>query len=457
MRRDRCALFLALALSTFASGAFAQDAGVPPAAPDPHAQTAPSPGPVDPNAPLPPGHPPMNGGGDANGGGDPHGGSIRRAQLPESAASEDPSLPRGVMVVRMIDPRGNPVPDASVRVGSMREGESAGAQEIRTGPDGVARIEGLSTDGSVAYRVSAEHEGARFGAPPFQMGAAGYRVQLVRFDVSHTPRAMLLWDTRAEIRFKDDRAVVVVRAKLVNLTALSLGESAAQPVTFVPTDGLRFTLPQPHTAFVTQPSMSDVHLTEEGNAAVFRGSVPPTTGEPTDVVFQYQVKLEGGDVDLAMGLPLPVVSASVVTEAPPGLTLSVAGMPAPETREVEGQRILITGLERRPDDPPLSELRVHLGGIPRASGPLREGAAALATLITLGAVGYGLSRRRAMGEKRSRTELEAERARVLDEMTELARLRDAGEVGPVTYERRRRELSLWLASLLKELDAAPAA
>jgi hypothetical protein len=450
MRTDRAALLLVLALGLYAPSALAQDAAVE----NPHVV---APGPVDPNAPMPPGHPPIDGQGDLPQGDDPHGGNApHRPHLPESFATEAPELPSGVLVVRVVDARGTPIPDVNVRIGAMREGEAAGAQEVRTGPDGTARVERLDTEG-VAYRLSTEYRGARFGAPPFQIApGVGYQVQIVRHEVTNSPRGVLLWEARAEVRFKDDRAVIVVRLKIVNLTGMALGGAEAHPTAFVPPEGLRFTIPDGHTAFVTEPSMSDVRLTEEGNTVVLRGSIPPTASEPVDVVFQYQMKLKGGDIDLAMALPLSVVAATVVAEAPPGLTLSVAGMPPAEVREGEGDRILITGVERRPDDPPITALSLHLGGIPRAAGPWRTVASVVSALMVLLAIGYGLSRGRIARAGRTRAELEAERDRVLAEMASLKRLRDEGEVGPMTFDRRRRELALWLASLLKELDA-PAA
>lgn len=448
MRRDRSPYVFALALALAAPSALAQDAAV--VAPPRVA----APGPVDPSAPMPPGHPPIDSA--PQGGGDPHG-AIQRANVAESFSNEASDLPPGVLVVRVVNARGEPIPEVRVRVGSMREGEPAGAQEVRTGPDGTARIEGLDMSDGVAYRLSTEHEGARFGAPPFQLShTAGQRVQIVRHEVTHSPRGILIWEARAEVRFKDDRAIVVVRAKIVNLTAMALGGAAAQPMTFVPTDGLRFGIPTPHTAFVTEPSMADMRLTEDNGAALFRGSVPPTTAEPLDVVFQYQVKLTGGDVDFDMAMPLQVVSASVITEAPPGLTLSVAGMPAAQQQQGDGQRVLMTGIERRPDDPPIASLRVHLGGIPRAAGPARTVAAAVAALVTLATLAYAFVKRRGAYAKRSRAVATAERDRVLAEMAELARLRREGDVGPVTYERRRRELALWLAAILRELEASSA-
>ncbi len=464
MRASSLIVALSLALGTPAALAqdastAAQDAGaaaVTDAAPSPAENPRVAmPGPVDPRSPMPPGHPPIDGNGGGPPSGDPHGGSLQRSNIPQPFATEAPELPSGVIVVRVIDAQGAPQAGVTVRVGAMREGEASGSQDVVTGADGTARVEGLDTDG-VAYRLSTEYRGARFGAPPFQLSpGVGYQVQIVRHEVTNTPRGVLIWEAREEIQFKDDRAVVVVRARVVNLSAMSVGGAPAQPMTYVPPDGLRFSIPEGHTAFVTEASMSDIRLTEEGNTVVLRGSVPPTTSEPLDVVFQFQMKLSGGDVDLAVGMPLTVVSATVVSEAPPGLTLSAAGMPAAETRDGEGQRFLITGVERRPDDPPISAIQVHLGGIPRASGPARTAASAIAALLVLSTMAYGLRRGRS-ARARTRADLEAERDRVLDEMASLKHLREEGEVGPVTFERRRRELAVWLASLLKELDATPA-
>ncbi len=458
MRTD-LARALALSLALAARTAAAQDAAAPAAPPADASTTAP--GPVDPTQPLPPGHVPVDSadphGGDPHGG-DPHGGdNIHRARLPESYARESAELPPGVVVVRVVDARGTPQPEVMVRVGAMREGEVAGAQEVRTGLDGTARIERMATDGTMAYRLSTERNGARFGAPPFQLPLEhGYEVQLVRHEVTDQPRGVLLWEARAEVRFKDDRAVFVLRFKLVNLSAMSLGDGGAQPTAFVPPAGIRFPLPSSYTAFVTQPSMGDQRLTEEGGAAVFRGSVPPTTTEPLDIVYQFQVKLEGGDVALSLPMPLPVVSATVITEAPPGLTLAVDGMPTAEARQSEGQRVLLTGLERRPNDPHLASLNVRLGGIPAAAGPARLAASAGAGAIVLGALGYALSRRRQAASKRPRAAAESDRDRLLAEMRELAALHRDGEVGPQTFARRRRELATALALLLKELDEAAA-
>jgi hypothetical protein len=119
-------------------------------------------------------------------------------------------------------------------------------------------------------------------------------------------------------------------------------------------------------------------------------------------------------------------------------------------------------MERRPSDAPMETVRIRLGGIPRAAGPMRTAAAGAAGALVLASLFLAIGRARKGGARRTAAEVDAERDRVLAEVEELARLKESGEVGPKTYARRRRELALWLASLLKEREdvaqvTAPAA
>lgn len=412
---------------------------------------APHPGPVDPHAALPPGHPPTAA--------DPHAGAeIQRAAVPQTFAEEAPGLAPGVVLVRVVNAAGDPQPEALVRLGAMRDGDRDTPREARTDNNGVARFEGLDRGSGIAYRASTEREGARFGAMPFQLGArSGYRVQLVRHEVEHGGRAVLLWDARVELRFKDDRIVVVHRYRVANLSGLALPGDPPHPTAYVPQPGLRFGLPAGYTAFQAAPSMDDLRLNAEGDVAILQGSVAPTVDQPVEVTWQYHVPIRGGDVSLEMSLPLPLVNATLASEAPRGLSMEVEGMPAAERRVSQGENILITGVNRQPNDPAVRSFRIHLRGIPAAAGPERTVAAVIAGALVLGALGLAVRRRKAPGGGRDRAELEAERDRILAEMRALVGLRETGEVGPETYARRRRELALWLAATLRALDpdAAP--
>lgn len=377
---------------------------------------------------------------------------VHRAEVPRTVAEEAEGLEAGTVLVRVVDSAGRPLTDALVRLGAMREGNAETPREMRTDADGIARFERLDHGNNIAYRASTDWEGARFGATPFQLPAhRGYRVQLVRHAVDHTGRAVLLWDTRIEMRFKDDRLVVVHRHRVANLSGLALGSTQPDPRAYVPTEGMRFGLPAGYTAFTVAPSMDDLRVAAEGDVAVVRGSVLPTLDEPQEITYQYHLRVSGGDMEFRTSLPLPLVNATVASEAPRGLALSVEGFPTPELRDSRGERIFVTGMQRRPSDPPVREIRIRLTGIPASAGPARLVASLAGVGLVLGALGTALSRRRKARGGRPRAELEAERDRILDEMAELARLHREGEVGPQNYARRKDELTLWLATVLRSL------
>ncbi len=399
---------------------------------------------------------------------------VRRAQLPQPFADESPDLPPGTILVRVLDGQGQVVPDCVVRVGSMREGERGAPVERRTGADGLARFEGLERGTRVAYRVTTEHEGAKFGADPFQLPPnRGYQVQLVRLDVSNEPRAILVTEARAEIGFQDDRIVLVQRFSLVNISTLGLEDGAPRPVTWVPRGGIEFSLPQGYSAFRTDEQamgMTDLHIEERNSRVRVTGSLPPTDPRnPVQIVWQSRVKFDQRDVPIELTFPdLPVLAATIVAQAPAGMTLEVEGMPAAEERNANGQRILITGRQRGSrSDPNIGGLRIRLRNIPATHGPERDASAALAIAIAVAAVAAGA--RRARSGQKSRVELQRarreedlreERAKIVDEIRTLAREHARGDVGPETFRRQRAELSSALAAVdraLGALDAGPSA
>lgn len=426
-----------------------------------HPPVSASTGERNPSPPLPPGHPPIAADTTAR----DHGHGIealpgfRHVQLPEEGVFESPDLPPGVVLVRVVDANGNPVPGVNVRLGSMRQGESHRSYEIRTRSDGVAQFEGLPTGTNFAYRASIEHQGARFVSQPFQISTgAGARVQIVRFDVEHEPRSVLISDARVEIAFRDDRLVVVQRASLVNFSNMSLTGQDPRPVAYVPAGGLRFRLPAGYSAFRAEEEMSDVRITEENGYAVVRGTFPPTgPGRSIAVAFQYHVKLESENMSLSLSLPaLPVLRATVVSQAPPGMRLEVEGFAPAEERHHEGQRILITGRQRQSrEDPAISEMNIRLSGIPSMAGPERTVAVSIALALVFGSLVFGLRQRSRVGmTERNPSVSQAKQKRLLAEAVVWARAYAAGTIGPETHARRRRELIAALARVLAE--SAPA-
>ncbi|MFO0629112.1 MAG: hypothetical protein U0325_26285 [Polyangiales bacterium] len=166
----------ALVLTLTAGRVGAQDAAV---------QADPTPGPVAPDTALPPGHPPV-----AAGGNPQEAPALNRPDLPRTQVEEREDVPAGEVEAQVVDARGNPVPEALVRLGSMQGGEPGPAVERRASPNGVVRFVGLATGQSVAYRLSVERDGVRFSAAPFQLTTRrGVRAQLVRYDLSRDPAA----------------------------------------------------------------------------------------------------------------------------------------------------------------------------------------------------------------------------------------------------------------------------
>lgn len=462
--RARRALCLALLLSA-GSAARAQEAP-----PDPHGGGASAVEQGDPHGGDPHGADPH--------GGDPHGGAaqgpggvqgvagvpgLSAMEVPTSFATEDPRLPGNVVLVRVVDGAGQGIPDVTVRLGVMSEGQRGLAREGRTRFDGSAQFEGLATGGMTAYRASVESDGVRALAPPFQLdGRTGRAVQLVRFPVMTEPRSILVTDVRMEVTFADDRLVVRTSLRLANFTAMSMG-GQPNPRTWAPQGGLRWRLPVGYSNFRTEEqSMGDQRLVEQGGEVVFQGSLPPTSPrEQVDLAYTYRYVFSGTEVNLEAALPqLPVLAATVATQAPAGMRLTVEGFPDAQERRFNGQRILLTGRERRSrDEAAIGSLRVRLSGLPAVAGLERT----LAVFFAAGVVLLGLwaaqgARRRSLEEgaeetrKARREQLEARRERLLAEARGLLAQHRAGEVGPESFSREKRLLVESLAAVLRELS-----
>jgi hypothetical protein len=284
---------------------------------------------------------------------------------------------------------------------------------------------------------------------------------LVRFPVSHDPRAILITEARFEVQFADDRLVVNEHISIVNFSNMSMGGSAPRAVAYVPTNGLRFEIPHGSTAFREDPSMGDQHVTEENGVAIMRGSIPPTGANGSvDLTFQYRVRYDGTVAPMDFSLPLPVLRAVVAVQAAPGMRLVAEGMDPAEERTFNGQRFLVVGRERASrEDTGLDHLHVRLENIPAAAGPERAWSAIAATILALGSMVFGFfsARERRRGPPVRRMDvLVRERSRLLAAAAEVAREHAAGDIGPETFNRRQRELGIALAGVLKEIADAKA-
>ena len=355
------------------------------------------------------------------------------------STDEDSTLAPGTIRVEIRDARNAPVANHPVELGAIQQsvakGESRKHLSASTDDTGVAVFSGLETGSGVAYRVSAHEGAAAFAARPFQLPSQrGMRLVLhVYPPTSDFSRgAIILSRGIVFIELKDDRVQIQQRIDIRN----------GSPVAWVPSNVI-LRLPEDFTALNNVQQMSDIGVDAvPKQGAKLHGTFGP--GE-NSVFFSWQLPYSGqSDVQIELGTP-PNLGAVVVRAASgPGMRLEVDGFPAAtsQTNE-EGQRELVTGRQLQEGDSPMHTIHIALRDLP-TPGPARLIATILAALGVAAGVYVGVNRSRQRSPKASRRD----RSRILVEIEELERARAAGDVGPKTYERARRELVDELAQLL---------
>jgi hypothetical protein len=357
---------------------------------------------------------------------------------PPDEEKPDPSLPAGTIAVDLRDPDGHPVAGEIVTLGSVTnsvaKGESRKHTQATTDAGGRALFSGLDTASVVAHRVSVGFQGGAFAAPPFRLDQVkAMQVVLHVYPVARDLQtALVVTEAIVAGEVRDDR----IQVEEV-LTVYNLGKTAWQP------DGVTMSLPSGFKAFRAQASMSDQGVDEFEGAAKLRGTFPP--GRHT-LEFQWQLPWSGDkDVDFGVGLPPHVAGARVLIPVSATITLTADGFPPPIVRRgTQGQRFLVTERRVRPDEPKLTSLSIGIHGLP-TEGPDRAVATFLSACAVAAGLAYAFSRRPmplASGDA------DAARDVLLDELAALERARVAGEIGPKTYDRVRRELVDALARTL---------
>jgi hypothetical protein len=355
---------------------------------------------------------------------------------PADVEEPEPMRPPGVIVVDVRDPDEKPVAHEEVTLGvlinSVAKGDSRKHVQATTDDAGRVTFAGLELASNIAYRVSVGYQGGAFAATPFQLQQAkAMHVVLHVFPVTHDAQHVVSELTVAS-EVREDR-IQVEQA----LTIYNLGRSAWVP------DDVRLKLPPGYTAFNAQTSMSDQGVDEVEGTGRLRGTFPPGRHS---VVFRWQVPWSGEkDVDFDVGAPPRVAYARVLMPAAGDIKLVATGFPSAElTHDQQGQGFLVTERRFLPEDPKLLVAGVGIHDLP-TPGPGRL----LATLLAACGVASGLAL--ALSGRRGRSvggEAKTTRATLLEELAELERARESGDVGPKTYERVRRELIDALARTL---------
>lgn len=357
-----------------------------------------------------------------------HAGSARDFfQAPEDKASEDPSVPAGSLVVAIADADGAPVPHTDVTLGivfnSIAKGESRKRVVAVTDASGKARFDGLETGSGVAYRPMVVKDGATFSSTPFQLrGERGMTALLHVYPVtSDVEQTLVVSQGLLYVEVKDDRVQFQESIQIMNF-----GKTA-----WVPKD-LVLALPPEYTAFATQQGMTDVAAESvPGRGVRIRGTFGP--GQHS-VDFRWQLPYAGAPEVLAeIGMPPHLAAARVMAPAARSMTLEAERFPAARsTTDAQGQRVLVTETQVRRDDKPMTSLNVAVRGLP-SSGSGRW----IATTLAAGGLALGVM---LSGRRGGRGDRSKERQGMLRELEALERARAAGEIGPKTYERARRDL-----------------
>jgi hypothetical protein len=404
---------------------------------------------------MPPGHPPL---GEEEE--DPHGGNAPRTappaghgrggdpgdNIPEDTATEDPSIPRGVLLVTIKDAEERAIPRAPIKVdvlhSSVAKGDSREELKREADEQGTFRFEGLTIGSGTTYRVSTSRGAATYDVGPFALSdQAGKRVVLHSYEVARNIEDVLVaMQSVSYVSLREDAISVEHLFSIFNL-----GTVAWAP-------DVTISLPEGFKAFNKPESAESVRFEEvKGKGAALRGTVPPGRH---DVTFRYQIPLEGDDEQaIRVELPPRVAQARVMVEASKTMKASVVGFPATQpSQNRDGKRILVTDRQVSRTEGGLRTLDITLTGLP-TQGPARWIAVALAVLSVIGAAAYAFQRRdmRELAPD-ARDDLLDAREALLREIVELERLHRRGDIGPKTYARIRGALLDSLARIVAMLE-----
>ncbi len=388
---------------------------------------------------LPPGHPHVEGGEPALPPGHPHVDGNEQAghvagmfEATPDSVIRDPLLPPGTIAVELRGPEGQPMPHQSFTLGILEQSVAKGDNRTHlageTNESGDALMKGLAIGAGIAYRVSVVSDGATFAAMPFQLEPSeGVRAVVHVYPVTRKlDEALIAMQLIAYGEVRDDRIQMNE-----GLSVFNFGR-----VAWVPNDVI-LPLPEGFSAVVAQTQMSDVSVDEvAGKGVRLRGTFGP--GQ-TNVEFKWQLPYSGSaDVDFEIGTLPRVAISKVLFTASRGMRLEVGGFPpAQMATDPQGDRVLITEKQFVRGDPLPTTLRIALHNLPSA-GPGRFVAAILTGLLVV--FGIALVFRRANRPESAGEHGEAHRAELLRDIVDLEAAHVAGEIGPRTFERARREL-----------------
>lgn len=377
-----------------------------------------------------------------HGAGAPHGAGGARSPFdapPVATAQPSTEVPPGSVRVTVIDASGRPAAGATVLLGTMAQGGDRERISALTGASGVHVWADLPTGTSQAYRVNVPFEGATYSSTPFQLPPdRGFDVRIVRLPITHDDRTVLMLVGQTFVEVRDQRLHVIQQVQLANMS------QNAETYVF-PDGGLRIRLPEGFLAFQSQPVMTDQEVeTIADHGLRISGSLPP--GRVT-LTWAFDLPITGSDMDVSFNVPFRTYIYRVITDAPPGMTLTADGLPDVQPFEDQGRSLFGTELQRRPGDAAFESFTLRFRGIP-GPGPMRW----IAVLVALGMLFAGVlaALRGGSPEKAAAEAREHRKRELLEEAARLEADHEAGEVGPQFRQSRRDAIVRELAVLLHQ-------
>ncbi len=421
--------------------------------------------------PMPAGHPsveddgtpPENPHGSNNphaggGGGGTSGGAGTMFDAQPDVVDDDARTGIGTISVEIVDPAGKPLAHTPVVLGILHNSVAKGEKREQvfrdSDADGKVVFDKLENASGIAYRVSVAKDGATFAVPAFSLPRDhGIRVVLHIYPAVHKvipldqlgkvspettrDQALIVVEAILFTELKDDRIQVQQLFRLVNA-----GANAWVP------EGLVTALPTGFSALVNgAQEPGDTGIEAEATGPRWRGTFPPGKHE---VTYRWQMSWTN-DPEVTFDVPMPpnVVSMRVMSAASPGMKLSVDGFPPGEPQtDAQGQRMLVTEKQLRRGDPLITSVRISMKDLP-VIGPERWIAAGVASLALVFGFAFAFANRRpdTPGE-----DAKTRRGLLLADLEELERAHVAGDIGPKTYERTRRQLIDGIARTLVKAE-----
>ncbi len=347
----------------------------------------------------------------------------------------DPEVPQGTIVVQVVDANDEPIAKQAVRLGLMEQSGGRESKACVTDDQGTCAFPDLLTDTKHSYRVNVPFEGALYSSTPFRLDPnEGQRVRVIRLATTADNSRVFQLLGRTMIEFRDGRAHMAQEARLTNL--------GAETYVF-PDGGMSIRLPDGFKAFDSKAVMTDQRLAATDEGLEISGSIPPGRA---DLMWTYDIPIDGASLSVEQAVPFATMEYQVVSDYIEGMTLEVEDFQVARVHEGADRRFLVAGMMRRPGEPPIDPLRIHIRGIPGA-GPLPYLAAAVAAIFVF--LGIWLLSRPLDQSKILAKVRDDRRGELLDEIAELEGQRASEEVGPGFYEHRRRELTDELAIVLR--------